>query len=275
MFSILSIFFQKHGIELYAPIPLSACKLQKAYLLEREGIGSTGTAVLFAVPYRTPACEEPQRNLSSYAVCRDYHAYFSALFDEILPVLRETFPSEAFAGFADHAPINEVDAAARAGLGVLGSNGLLLTKKHSSFVFLGGIYTSLTLPATVAEPKTCEGCGACTRACPAKDGAPCLSALTQKKGALSDSEQALLLSHGSVWGCDVCQDVCPHTRRALEAGTLYTEIPYFYEHPIPMLSAQTLNEWTDAEFAMRAYAWRGKETVLRNLQLLEKGEHRC
>ena len=275
MFSNLSNFFQKSGIELYAPIPLRACELKKPYLLEREGITDTGSAVLFAVPYRTPACDTPRRNLSAYAVSRDYHAYFSALFDEILPVLRQKFPNEKFVGFADHAPINEVDAAARAGLGILGKNGLLLTEKHSSFVFLGGIYTTLSLPATVKDPKRCEDCGACARACPAKDGAVCLSSLTQKKGELTKEEGSLILANGSVWGCDICQDVCPHTRRAKKDGTLYTKIPYFYDHPITHLCAASLAQMSDEEFSHRAYAWRGKETILRNLQLAEKGDPLC
>ena len=273
MFSILSNFFQKNGIELYAALPLRHCKIRKPYLLERAEIPLAGTAVLFAVPYRTPACDENSRNLSAYAVSKDYHAYFAGLFDALLPILQNAFPNARFAGFADHSPIDEVDAAARASLGMLGENGLLITQKHSSFVFLGGIYTSLSVDAAPCEPARCEGCGACHRACPAKD--TCLSALTQKKGALTPKEEEEILGGSCVWGCDVCQDVCPYTARARKAGTLYTSIPYFYDHPIPTLTDGILDGMTDAAFSERAYAWRGKETVQRNLQLFKKGEPPC
>ena len=275
MFAILSNFFQTHGIGLYAPIPLSACRVQRPYLLAREEIGEDGTAILFAVPYYTPACDRPRRNVSAYAVARDYHGYFSSLFEEILPVLRAAFPEETFAGYADHAPIDEVDAAARAGLGVRGENGLLITEEYSSFVFLGALYTSAALPASAGEIRKCEGCGACKRVCPAVQGAPCLSALTQKKGELSEEEQALLRTHGTVWGCDLCQDACPHTVRARRAGTLYTKIPYFYEQPLPSLSSERIESMTEEEFSARAYAWRRRETVARNLAVIEKGESSC
>lgn len=275
MFAILSNFFQKNGILLYAPVPLSICSLRKPYLLERAGINGAGTAILFAVPYRTPHCDLPQRNLSAYAVSRDYHAYFASLFDTLLPILRQAFPKERFAAFADHAPIDETDAAARAGLGVLGENGLLLTERYSSFVFLGAIYTSALLPTQATEPKRCEGCGACKSACPVREGGTCLSSLTQKKGVLSEEEAASICRVGSVWGCDICQDVCPHTKRALHAKTIYTEIPYFYEDPIPTLSSALLEKMTEEEFSARAYAWRKKETVMRNLRLIEKGSTPC
>lgn len=274
MFAILSNFFQKNRIELYAPIPISSCGIQKPYLLERAGIDRAGTAVLFAVPYRTPACEDPHRNLSAYAVSKDYHRYFASLFDSILPTLQAAFPNARFAGFSDHSPIDEVDAAVRAGLGVKGENGLLLTERHSSFVFIGSICTSLALPnAAAGELRHCMGCGACRRACPSPDR--CLSSLTQKKGKLTEAEAALILSGKSVWGCDICQDVCPYTARARAAGTLYTHIPYFYEHPIPFLSLSLQKQMTEEDFSLRAYAWRGRETVERNLNIFEKGEPSC
>lgn len=275
MFAILSDFFQKNNIRLVSAIPLDVCNCRKPYLLEREGITDGGTAILFAVPYRTPTCDLPERNISAYAVSKDYHGYFDSLFEKILPVLREAFPTEKFAGFSDHSPIDEVDAAARAGLGILGDNGLLITEDYSSFVFLGEICTSARLPAHPREPVHCEGCGACKRICPATNGVSCLSALTQKKGELTEEEQSLLRACDTVWGCDLCQDVCPHTVRALRAGTVYTEIPYFYDTPIPRLSLTLLDGMSDAEFSARAYAWRRRETVARNLKTIRKGDSEC
>ncbi|MBQ3483591.1 MAG: epoxyqueuosine reductase [Clostridia bacterium] len=259
------------GITAVAPIALSHCTLTRPYLLERAGIAD-GTAFMLAVPYYTTECDDPARNISAYAVSRDYHLFFRTLFDELLPVLHARFPAQRFAGFADHSPIAEAEAAVKAGLGSFGCNHLFLTEEHSSFVFLGEIVTDAVLDAPPREVRTCEDCGACLRACPVGLAVhSCLSALTQKKGELSEDEAATVLKNGSAWGCDRCQEACPVTKRARARGTLYSEIPFFRESAIPHLTAARVREMNDAEFAMRAYSWRGREVILRNLEYFEQG----
>ncbi len=260
------------GITLAAPLSLADCTVQKPYLLERAGI-QDGTAILFAVPYYTTKCDLAASNISAYAVSRDYHLFFKALFDEILPLLETQFLDNRFAGFTDHSPIMEAQAAVRAGLGYWGCNHLFLTDKHASFVFLGEIVTDAILDAPRHEEKHCEDCGACRAACPVGlDVARCHSALTQKKGELCEAERAAILTHGSAWGCDLCQLACPVTKRARARGTLYTAIPFFTESARTPLSAKEVREMSKEEFAARAYSWRGRQTILRNLELLEEGE---
>ena len=260
------------GISLVAPLALSACTVTKPYLLAREGI-EDGTAFLFAVPYYTTECAARARNISAYAVSRDYHLYFRSLFDDILPLLREAFPKHRFVGFTDHSPIAECEAAVRAGLGYYGKNHLFLTDKYSSYVFLGEIVTDAVIDAPAKADRFCIGCGACLTACPVSgDVSRCLSALTQKKGTLTQEEQARLLAHGVAWGCDICQEACPVTKRAIERGSIYTTIPFFSQGAIAHFTAQTVQEMSDEDFACRAYSWRGKATIARNLTLLEKGE---
>lgn len=273
MFAFLSNFLKKNAIDCFAPIALSDCRITRSYLLERVGIES-GTAILLAIPYYTAASADPSRNVSSYAVCRDYHGYFDALFDELLPLLRDRFPTFRFAGFADHSAIDEVDAAARAGLGIIGENHLLITPKYSSYVFLGEIVTDAIIPCQAQEIRSCEGCGACKRACPANDCGVCLSALTQKKGELTKMEAEKLVHYGSAWGCDVCSEVCPHTQRAIREGTIYSPIPYFSNAPTPYMTVEALDAMSDIEFARRAYAWRGRDTLRRNLLLLQQSDER-
>lgn len=276
MFAFLSEILQKNHIDCFAALPLSACRVTKPYLLERAGITS-GSAVILAVPYFTPACASPERNLSAYAVGYNYHAFFDALFAELLPLLKERYPEHRFAGFADHSPIAEIEAASRAGLGVIGKNGLLLTERYSSYVFLGELLTDAPLPYTLVEPRFCESCGLCQKICPMEKIGTCLSALTQKKGELDEAEIAALRRYGSCWGCDLCQEVCPHTVRAIQSGSIYTPIPYFHENNIPRLSLAILDAMEEDEFQKRSYSWRKRETIRRNLLLLqekdEKGEH--
>ena len=268
MFAFLLNFFISKGIDAVAPIPISECSVRKSYLLERAGI-TDGTAILFAIPYLTPEANAEGRNLSRYAVSRDYHLFASALFDELLPLLRERYPGHRFAAFADHSPIDEVSAASRAGLGCIGSNHLLITPKYASFIFLGEIFTDAILPCEIHEITHCRDCGRCQAVCPAKDGRDCLSALTQKKGELTAEEEAYLLEYGSAWGCDLCQEVCPHAIRAIAEQTAYTSIPFFKEQQIACLTSEALTKMTDPEFSERAYAWRGRPTIQRNLLLLE------
>ena len=275
MFAILSEILKKNHIDSFAPLPLRDCKVIKPYLLEREGIAD-GTVFIMAVPYYTHACDAPDRNLSAYAVSRDYHLFFQILYATVLSQLRTAFPNAKFVAFTDHSPIDEIHAAASAGLGVIGENGLILTPKYGSYVFLGEIVTDAIIPCEIGEIKTCEGCMACKRVCPANIvKSDCLSALTQKKGTLSLEEQEKILHLGSVWGCDLCQAACPHNKRALREGTIYSPIPFFTEQVLPHLTSEVLNAMTEAEFTARAYSWRGKQTIARNLNLMEKGEPTC
>ncbi len=227
---------------------------------------------MIAVPYYTKAATDPDRNVSAYAVPRDYHGFFQSLFEELLPILREKWPDESFAGFADHSPIAELQAAARAGLGVIGRNSLLLTEPYSSYVFLGELITTAELPTVLRPIESCSGCGACRRFCPMEKIGACLSALTQQKGELTDREKEILKEYGSAWGCDICQEVCPYTKRALKNETVFSPIPYFQEQTIAHLTTDRLDQMDENEFESRAYAWRGRDTVRRNLELLGTNE---
>lgn len=256
------------GIGLFAPVPLSSCKISKKYLLERAGIES-GTVIMMAVPYLSEelACNH---NISAYCAVRDYHGFFAELWKRILPRLSEKFPENRFAGFADHSPIDERDAAARAGIGIYGKNGMLITERYSSYVFLGELITDAKIPCEANEIRECEGCMRCRHECPMGEIGQCLSALTQKKGALTEAEEETIKKYGSAWGCDICQEVCPHTVRARKSGTIYTNLSYFREGVISVLDLHTLDSMSDEKFVARAFAWRGRDTVRRNLLLFEK-----
>ncbi len=258
------------NIECFSPVALSDCKIIKEYLLDKAGISAEdSSAVMIAVPYMA---ENEEGNISEYAKSRDYHLFFSMLFREILPVLREEFPKYAFEGFTDHSPIDEINAAAIAGLGMIGSNGLLITEKYSSFVFVGEIVTNAPIKCQKQEIKLCEDCGLCKNSCPVGcDKVGCLSAITQKKGVLSKDEIELIARYGSAWGCDICQKVCPHTKKAIQSGSIYSKIPFFLEKRTPCLTYEMVEIMPDEEFKERAYSWRGKAPLLRNLEILNGG----
>ncbi len=146
-----------------------------------------------------------------------------------------------------------------------------LNEKYGSFVFIGDIVTDISpddLSATAPMPiLRCEGCGLCRAACPTGilrgEGDDCLSAITQRKGELSESEKALMRECNTLWGCDLCQTACPHN-----ADPILTPIEFFYRDRIPLLSYELLDNMSDEEFRSRAFAWRKRATLVRNLAIL-------
>jgi epoxyqueuosine reductase len=265
----ISEYLRERSISLFSSVRLSDCKIIRPYLIEKAEISAeNGSAIIIAVPYVTESFGSG--NISEYAKGLDYHIFFKSLFADIIPLLKKDFPQAHFAGFTDHSPIDEINAAALAGLGVIGKNGLLITEKYSSFVFIGEIVTDLTIDSITSEIKHCENCGICISACPVKcDKSGCLSALTQKKGELTEEDKEIITKFGSAWGCDICQKACPHTKKALESGSIYTNIPFFKENMIPVLTYDAVNAMSPEEFSQRAYSWRGKQTILRNLRIID------
>lgn len=214
--------------------------------------------VLF--PYLLHADAYTDQRLSRYAVPADYHVLCGERLDVMCARLQTMFPANRFVRFVDASPVPEVFAAACAGLGAIGKNGLLLTEDYGSWVFIGTVVTDLCVPCEAATPAACNGCNACIAACPT--GAlqekglcreKCLSHISQKR-KLTDSDISLLRAHTVLWGCDRCQTACPQNRRA---KITFDETMH-----------STASCRLDANDPLRAYAWRG-DAVFRNRTLLE------
>ena len=86
-----------------------------------------------------------------------------------------------------------------------------------------------------------------------------MSELTQRKH-VSDEELEIIRAHKLVWGCDTCQEICPHNKSAE-----ITPIEFFQRCLLEKIDAETIENMPKDEFSKRAYAWRGKKTLLRNL----------
>lgn len=259
-------FFVTEGIEYFAALPYDSVRVTRPYLTERAGLVPV-TALVFLIPYYS----SEGVNISSYAVARDYHLYIKDLTEGLADALRSAYPEYKFIGFGDHSPIDERHAALLAGLGVLGDNGLLINEKYGSFVFIAELLTDAPPELLGAVPpseiKHCEHCGACLAACPTgclSGRGACLSDITQKKGELTDPECELIRRVGTAWGCDVCQRVCPHN-----AVPEITPIEFFKTDLIAALMSERVESMPEDEFRSRAYAWRGRNTVLRNLKVLK------
>ncbi len=224
------------------------------------------TAYLWLLPYYTG--RHQNRNVSLYAVSRDYHLFGDYLKKKLYPKLKELFPNEEFYFFSDSSPINEISAAVKCGLGVIGKNRLLITGKYGSYVFIGSLLTTLkntdqshTLISDEHQQKSCLNCGSCIKKCAFLNGKCdfCYSSLNQTK-KLSDEQLGLVRSRKIRWGCDDCQVVCP-----MNKDVPLTKIPFFYEDIRENVTKEYLESLSDEEFKNRAYSWRGRNVIERNI----------
>ncbi|MCX7714566.1 MAG: tRNA epoxyqueuosine(34) reductase QueG [Clostridia bacterium] len=214
-------------------------------------------------------------NISKYAQGMDYHGVVKDKLSHIIDFLNENdFLAKAF---CDNANLNERYLAYKAGLGFYGKNGFLINPIYGTYTFIGYILTDCNLETDKPLSLSCADCLKCIKACPggALDknfgfhAEKCVSYITQKKGMLSDEETRLLKESGYVWGCDICQDVCPHNKQIL-----CTEIDEFRSNLIQNLTLdkETSNRDFKKMYSHRAFAWRGKSTLLRNLDIMNEND---
>ncbi len=212
-------------------------------------------------------------NLSVYAYSPDYHVIVRDKLKQLGNFLSEN-GAETVEGFVDIGPEVDKNLAYQAGLGFFGRNSLLINPRLGSYFFIGYVLTDLKLEPDKPAGTCCKGCGRCAAACPggALDGGfnaeRCVSAITQKKSELTPKEKALIKKADYVFGCDICQKVCPHNNIDFEP------MPEFTHDRIFDLKAEMLDGLSNREFKEKfggyAFAWRGKGVLLRNLKILDE-----
>ena len=262
----LADYFKTKNIEYYSVLSYEDCKETEARIIAREDF-TPKSVIIYLLPYYAGETV----NISRYAASRDYHLAIREVNSGLSEIIKEECPAAHFKGYGDHSPINECHATLIAGLGILGDNGLIINEKYGSYVFVGDMITDI--PADIlgakkpCKVKHCEHCGACKQACPTgiirSEGEDCLSAITQKKGELSCDEAALIKKYSTAWGCDICQSSCPHNRHPE-----ITPIEFFKIDRIPYLTTEVLRGLDKEHFNQRAFAWRGRKTVERNIKIL-------
>ena len=161
--------------------------------------------------------------IARYARGADYHDVLRTRLKQLLSWVQTELPNCRGRAVVDTAPLLERDFARRAGLGWFGKNTMLIDKRHGSYILLGALLLDCELkPDPPHETSHCGTCTACLDACPTRafaapgllDSRRCLSYLTiEVKGSIADEMRPAMTEW--LFGCDVCQEVCPWNRKAL------------------------------------------------------------
>ncbi len=222
-------------------------------------------------PCRAQVSDDTRGWISRYAWGRDYHEVLRERFAKLIPRL----PQCEYRVCVDTAPLLERSYAQRAGIGWIGKNTCLINQRQGSWFFLGALLLSLELSPGNPPPERCGSCTRCIDACPTAaivptgrdrpawemDSSRCISYHTIESRTETPAELRAL--HGNhVFGCDICQDVCPWNRRAP-----FTDDPAFHPDAVapPLAELASLSEEEFRQRYRRSPLWRTKHRgFLRN-----------
>ncbi len=224
---------------------------------------------------QSPSEQEPK--ISRYAYGKDYHHVIKGRLKHLVWRIEEAIGSPLNGRvFVDSAPVLERDWAGRAGTGWTGKNTLLINPKAGSYFFLAELISDLDLAADSRIKDYCGTCTACIDACPTEaispggyivDGSKCISYLTiELREAIPEEFRGRMA--GWVFGCDICQEVCPWNRFSQPHAE-----PAFAPHPdLPEMTPGEMTEMTEEVFrrvfqksAVKRTKYRG---LRRNLDFL-------
>lgn len=209
------------------------------------GAKSVITLLLNYFPQEFQAAEAPK--IAKYAYGNDYHEVIREKLKLLMSGIKENIGEVQGRGFVDSAPVLERSWAQLSGLGWIGKNGNLINKQSGSFFFIATLIVDLEL--IYDDPHAKDYCGTCTRcidACPTDailedkvvDGSKCISYFTiELKDALIPDNQKGKLDNW-MFGCDVCQDVCPWNRFSKPTHELQFA-------PIPEILNFSTSQWEE------------------------------
>lgn len=229
--------------------------------------------IVCAFPYYVDEVEES--NLSKYCYGEDYHIVAKRYLQKICDFLEEKINNFEYKFFVDNGPLVDRYLAYQSGIGYFGINNNIITDEYGSYIFIGYIVNNYEFYVDDPLPKTCIKCNKCVKYCPGNailgnfelNPRRCLSYITQKKDDLSEEEKNLIKENKMVFGCDICQEVCPHNK-----GISITNIEEFKTNLITKLDYNEINDISNKEFKRRygnrAFSWRGKKIIQRNIEII-------
>ena len=252
------------------PCPFTAANVKERLL--GTSLFTPKSAIVCLFPYYVE--HKDPSNLSRYTWAKDYHLVINEYLKKLIEKLQIMNTDAQFSIHCDTSPLADRYMAYLAGLGFYGKNNCFISPKWGSYVVIGTILTTLELEPNTPLTQSCMGCNRCITACLGQclghdefKFDTCKSYLTQKKGELTSEEEHIIAKTPLVFGCDVCQEVCPHNK---DIPT--TPIPEF-QSVEPYIDIDELDSLTNKEFKAkyghRAFSWRGKKILMRNQEIIE------
>ena len=259
---------------------------REAYEHPRHILDGVRSLVMLGMHYRTAdptECGPGQGRISRYAWgAADYHDLIHDRLRLLADWLRERAPGASVRGVVDTAPLLEREFARLAGLGWIGKNTLLINRDSGSWFFLAALLTDLELDYDPPHERDyCGTCRACLDACPTRafpepyvlDATRCVSYLTIE--LRNDVPPSLRSEIGDwVFGCDICQEVCPWNRRAPVSGEeAFT--PAAQSNPVSLTDLLAMTESDFHARFRRTPQWRAKRRGLLRNAALAAGNRRA
>ena len=235
----LDIGFTKAGVTSAEPFDEAADRLEAwvasgaqglMHYMERghdkrrdvKNILPSGKSILsLALNYYSSDDHNPQLKISRYAWGDDYHDIIGKMLEQLLEQIKMIVPETEGRWYVDTGPLLEKAIAERAGIGWIGKHTNLITREVGSWVFLAEIILNLDLEPDSPAEDLCGTCNACVEACPTDalhepyklDATKCIPYLTIELKAENQIDSKLASKmEGWLYGCDICQDVCPWNR---------------------------------------------------------------
>ncbi len=203
------------------------------------------SVIVLTIPYHKEPCLLAGKKLARYACGDDYHEALLDKLRRLCAAIIADYPAAKLRPYVDTGPLLERYWAQRAGLGWIGKNGCLIDRESGSYLFIACIVANLETPAGEPHLNFCGSCRACIDACPTDaivaegmvDSRKCISYLNiEHRGPLPDNAPDF---HGWIFGCDICQEVCPWTVKFSQ------DTPLLAFEPRPGYHAITAEEMDD------------------------------
>lgn len=234
------------------------------------------TIIVIALPYyvdekdiQSSSHSNPIGNITRSSWGKDYHIVLKEKMKSLTEYIKKEYNYFEYKYFTDTGPLVDRHIAYKAGIGWYGKNNCIISHGYGSWIFIGYILCNLKIKPDDSMKKECINCDKCINACPTGalmenniyNSKLCISYLTQTKDDISYELREKM--GNSLYGCDICQLVCPHNSNCIEGSPEF--IPDKHNYKPNLLELLKLsNRQFKERFGSSALGWRGNNTIKRN-----------